>query len=181
MIGIFLLLAGCGSNSILDKISGKYPLQDVVESSTNSEDTATVFVAENEKLEDVSKAIQDMQDPNNASEIKDNKQVFIYDDYFVTLTTDEADPNNTLIEVASHGFARDNYSPGFFSGFFTYYLLDEIFDVDDWGKHQKARCLGSTGGCYQGYNTSGGSYKGPTSPSIFRGSSHRGGGPGAGK
>ncbi len=178
MVGIFLLLVGCGSTSILEIISDEYPLEDVVESSTNSEDTARVFVAKDKSISKVSSFIKDKKEPTNKSEIKDNKQILIYEDYFVTLTKDENDPDNTLIEVASDGFARDNYRPSFFSGFIAYYILDEVFDVDDWGKRQSQRCAGK---CYRGYNQSGGTYKGPTTPSSFRGSGNRGGGPGSGK
>lgn len=181
IIGIFLLLVGCGSASIQQLIADKYPLDDVVKSSTYADDTASIYVAEGKSLTDVSSEIQELRKPDNASEIKDNKQVLIYNDYIVTLTKDEDEPNNTLIEVASYGFVRDNYAPSFFDGYIAYMILDDILDVDDWGKRQKQRCIGATGGCYQGYNLSGGSYKGPSSPSLFRGSTHRGGGPGAGK
>jgi hypothetical protein len=181
IIGIFLFLVGCGSTSILNSISDKYPLEDVVESSTDADDTARIFVAKNENLSEVSTFIQGQNEPNDASEIKDNKQVLIYDDYFVTLTQDEDNAENTLIEVASHGFVRDNYSPSFFDGLLTYYLLSNLFGVDDWGKRQNQRCIGAAGSCYKGYNQSGGAYKGPTAPSTFRGSGIRGGGPGTGK
>ncbi|WLD94767.1 DUF4247 domain-containing protein [Alkalihalobacillus sp. AL-G] len=178
LVGLFLVLVGCGSTSILDIVSDKYPLEDVVESSTNPEDTARVFIAKDKSISKVSSFIQDKMEPGNASEIKDNKQVLVYNDYFVTLTTDENDPDNTVIEVASNGFVRDNYRPSFFNGFIAYYILDDILDVDDWGKRQSQRCVGK---CYRGYNQSGGSYKGPTTPSSFRGSGNRGGGPGSGK
>lgn len=180
LFGILLLLVGCGVAGIETIISDKYPLEDVVSSSMNQNDTAQVFIAENEPIEDVSSYIQDKRKPNNASEIKDHKQVLVYDDYFVTLTSDEGNPENTLIELATTGFVRDNYNPGFFNGFLAYYILDEILDVDDWGKRQNRRCMQGNNGCYQGYGYSGGHYKGLMLPSL-RGSSTRGGGPGAGK
>lgn len=181
LISTILLLIGCGMNSILDIISDKYPLVDVVESSTNSEDTARVFAAENQDLSEVSSFIQNEKDPDNVSEIKDNKQVLIYDDYFITLTKDEDNEDQTLIEVASHGFVRDNYSPDFFDGLIAYYILSNLFDVDDWSRRQRDRCVSAANGCYQGYNASGGAYKGPSRPPSFRGSGVRGGGPGSGK
>ncbi|MGP4080722.1 DUF4247 domain-containing protein [Pseudalkalibacillus sp. R45] len=175
---IFLLLVACGSGSILDWIAEHYPLEDVVESSTNPDDVARLYVAKDKSIQEVSKAIQDHMEPNNASEIKENKQVLVYDDHFVTLTQDEDDAESTNIEVASDEFVRDNYRPGFFNGFIAYYILDEILDVDDWKNKQNKRCGGK---CYEGYNKSGGNYKGPAVPSSFRGSGNRGGGPGTGK
>jgi hypothetical protein len=181
LISAILLLIGCGMNSILDIISDKYPLADVVESSTNSKDTARVFAAENQDLSEVSSLIQSEKKPDNVSEAKDDKQVLIYDDYFVTLTKDEEDSNDTIIEVASHGFVRDNYSPDFFDGLIAYYILSNLFNVNDWSNRQSNRCINAAGDCYKGYNASGGAYKGPARPSSFRGSLNRGGGPGAGK
>ncbi|WP_408010323.1 DUF4247 domain-containing protein [Pseudalkalibacillus sp. A8] len=178
MAAIFLLLVGCGSASILNYISDNYPLEDVVESSTNADDVARIFIAEDESITEVSESIRNGMEPEDASEIKDNKQILIYDDHFVTLTPDEVDPDNTLIEVASEEFARDNYTPGFFNGFIAYYILDSIFGVNDWRYKQDQRCGGQ---CYGGYNRTGGNYKGPATPSSFRGSGNRGGGPGTGK
>jgi hypothetical protein len=181
LFGVFILLVGCGLPNVANTISDRYPLEDVVASSTNRDDTAQVFVAENESISDVSSYIQDERKPNNTSEVKDNKQILVYDDYFVTLTADEANPENTLIEVASTGFARDNYSPSFFEGYLAYRILDQIFDVADWRKRQNQRCItANNNACYQGYGTSGGYYKGPTAPTL-RGPGVRGGGPGTGK
>src|SRR5690606_24018807 len=107
------------------------------------------------------------------------KRVLIYDDYLVTVMEDENNPNNTLIEVANYGFVRDNYHPDFFDGMLTYFLLSQLFDVDDWADRQRARCRGDQ--CYKGYNASGGGYKGPVMTPGFRGANGRGGGPGMGK
>jgi hypothetical protein len=178
MTVLFLFLVGCGATNISDRISEKYPLDDVVKSSTNADDTARVFLAKDQSISEVSSSIQKEVKPENSSEIKDKKQVLVYDEYFVTLTEDEENPENTVIEVATTGFVRDNYRPSFFDGLLAYYILDNIFDVDDWGRKQSKRCGGS---CYGGYSKSGGHYKGPTIPSTFRGSGNRGGGPGTGK
>ncbi|WP_221563300.1 DUF4247 domain-containing protein [Alkalihalobacillus sp. TS-13] len=174
----FLLLVACGSANVLDWIAEHYPLEDVVESSTDPDDVARLYVAKDKSIQEVSKAIKDQMEPENASEIKENKQILVYDDYFVTLTQDEDDPENTNIEVATDEFVRDNYRPGFFNGFIAYYILDRTFGVNDWRYKQDQRCGGK---CYEGYNKSGGNYKGPATPSSFRGSGNRGGGPGTGK
>ncbi|WP_261132023.1 DUF4247 domain-containing protein [Bacillus sp. Marseille-Q3570] len=174
----FLLLVACGSASVLDWIAEHYPLEDVVESSTDPDDVARIYVGEQQTISEVSSQIQKDHQPEESSEIKEDKQILVYDDYFVTLTQDEDDPDNTLIEVASNEFARDNYRPGFFNGFIAYYILDRTFGVNDWRYKQDQRC-GTK--CYGGYNHSGGNYKGPAVPSSFRGSGNRGGGPGTGK
>ncbi|TLS39120.1 DUF4247 domain-containing protein [Pseudalkalibacillus caeni] len=182
LVAFVLLLAGCGiTQDIREIIADRYTLEDTVKSSVDSNDAARIYAAEGKTIDDVSTYLQEQIKPNNASEKKDGKQILVYDETFVTLTEDEENPDDTLIEVASTGFVRDNYQPGFFNGFIAYYILDEILDVDDWGKRQKQRCLQSGGNCYKGYNSSRGAYKGPSVPPSFRGSGSRGGGPGTGK
>jgi hypothetical protein len=185
-ISIFLLLvfvlAACGS-SVDDVISDEYPLKDTVKSSTDPDDAATVYIAKGKSIDQVAQALEDKMEPNRISNRQDNKQVLIYDDYFVTLTQSKDNPNNTDIEVASYTFVRDNYQPSFFNGLFSGLLLSRLFNVPDWGRRQAYRCQQSMNGCYGGYTRSGGHYKGPTTPPSFRGSlsGFRGGGPGAGK
>lgn len=184
--GVVLLLAvllvGCGNfgQSIREIIDEKYALQDTVKSSTDPDDTAFVYVAQNKTIDEVSDGIQKEMSPERTSDKNEGKQVLVYDQSFVTLMKDEENPDNVLIEVADYQFVRDNYQPSFFQGLFALYVLNDLFDVDDWGKRQKSRCVAAASGCYGGYVGSGGRYKGPTRPPTFR-NSLRGGGPGAGK
>ncbi|TCP32075.1 uncharacterized protein DUF4247 [Scopulibacillus darangshiensis] len=178
------LLSACtglfNKDTILDIVKDKYQIDDTVKSSVNQDDTAMIFLAKNQSIDDVSKALQKEKKPDRASNRVDNKKVLVYENYFVTLTKDDKDPKDTNIEVATYGFVRDNYRPSFFDGLLAYYILDNLFDVDDWHRKQGRRCY-ATNGCYQGYNHSGGHYKGPGSKPLFRSSSIRGGGPNAGK
>jgi hypothetical protein len=179
--GCLLLITGCSTNA-QNIVSEQYPLQDVVKSSTDANDVARVYVAEGKSIDEVAKNLQSKKAPQEISQKQGSKQVLVYDDYFVTLTQDESNPNNTLVEVASYGFVRDNYQPDFFDGLLAYWFLDKIFGVPDWRDQQRKRCFDARGGdCYGGYNRSGGRYKGPQTPPTFRGSPVRGGGPGTGK
>ena len=173
------LLAGCSFGSIQDHVRENYPLYDAVESSANPNDTARIYVAENKSIDDVAEELIEIEEPNEIGSQQEGKRVLVYDDYFVILTEDEDNSNDTFIEVATYGFVRDNYHPSFFDGMFTYFLLSQLFDVDDWADRQRSRCAGDQ--CYKGYNASGGGYKGPVTTPGFRGASGRGGGPGAGK
>ncbi|WP_273851048.1 DUF4247 domain-containing protein [Guptibacillus spartinae] len=179
LAAFILLLSACGiTKDIQEIVEDRYQLEDVVESSVDSSDVSKVYSAE-EDIPSVASYLKEQIKPNEVSELKDGKQILVYDDYIVTLE-DRNDESKTLVEVATVGFVRDNYRPSFFDGLLAYYILDEILDVDDWGKKQKNRCLNATGNCYGGYGSTGGSYKGPTTIPSFRGSS-RGGGPGTGK
>lgn len=179
LTAFILLLSACGiTKDIQEIVEDRYQLEDVVESSVDSSDVSKIYNAE-EDIPTVASYLQEQIKPNEVSELKEGKQILVYDDYIVTLQESD-DASNTLVEVATVGFVRDNYQPDFFDGLLAYYILDEILDVDDWGKKQKKRCLNATGNCYGGYGTTGGTYKGPTTIPSFRGSS-RGGGPGTGK
>ncbi|WP_347549305.1 DUF4247 domain-containing protein [Pseudalkalibacillus hwajinpoensis] len=180
LIAFVLLLSACGiTKDIQEIVEDRYQLEDVVESSVDEGDFSRVYQA-GEDIPAVASYLKEQIKPNEVSEVKDGKQILVYDDYIVTLLKGE-DESSTLVEVATVGFVRDNYQPDFFDGLLAYYILDEILDVDDWGKKQKERCKSNSGNCYGGYRATGGTYKGPSTIPSFRGSSSRGGGPGTGK
>jgi hypothetical protein len=196
MLSFILLLSACGSggqgstsgsifkDGIAEFISTNYIFQDAVKSQVRSEDISEIYLAEDKSIDEVAKELQAHEKPKEVSEKKDNKQVLIYQDSFVILTNDENNAQNTMVEIATYNFVRDNYNPDFFDGLFVLWLLDDILDVDDWRKKQRNKCTSNNEDCYQGYGTSGGYYKGSggTSSTVRGGtSSVRGGGPGSGK
>lgn len=164
-------------------LENNYRFTDVVQSSANSSDVSRAYVAEDKSIQEVSEEIRAEVPAQEVSELVEGKQAIVYPEHFIILTNDEDNPEHTLVEVASHGFVRDNFSPSFFQGMFLLWVLDDILDVDDWGKKQRKRCLDATGNCYRGYGTTGGMYKGPisTPPTVRNPSATRGGGPGTGK
>lgn len=196
-----LLLSSCSTNnlspdpfgsdtqtrtyqSVSEWIDGHYPLIDMVKSVENPDNVSNVYLAENQSIPQVSEQITTAFTPNQTSEFVNNKQVFIYDKLFVILTEEQSNSSNTLIEVSDHRFVRNNYTPDFFDGLFLMWVLDDVLDVDDWHKKQKARCNErNNNNCYGGYLSSGGMYKGPGKTPTIRQpeSSVRGGGPGSGK
>ena len=195
MLSFLLFLSACGSGAqgsttgsffkdgIAEFINTNYILHDVVTSQVRSEDISEIYIAENKSIDEVATELQAHETPREISEKKDDKQVLVYNNSFVILTPDESDPENTMVEMATTNFVRDNYSPDFFDGLLVMWLLDEIFDVDDWGKNRRNKCYSNEDDCYRGYGSSGGSYKHFGESSTVRGgtSTVRGGGPGTGK
>lgn len=176
---LVLILAACGS--VQNIVADKYPVKDTVKSSTNADDAAKIYIAEGQSINDVSNYLKKQKEPKRASQKKDNKEVLVYDDYFVTMTESSQNPDNTEIEVADYAFVRDNYRPSFFEGLFAGYVLSNLFGVNNWAGRQSSRCASSINGCYGGYGQSGGRYKGPSRAPSFRGSMNRGGGIFSGK
>ncbi|KIL46416.1 DUF4247 domain-containing protein [Jeotgalibacillus campisalis] len=184
---VLLFVAACGNGSgsifkdgIEEFISNTYPLYDTIASTENSDQYARVYRAENQDIASVADSLQGHEEPTEMSEENEGKQIFIYDQYFVTLTQSEDNASNTMIEVAEEEFVRNNYSPGFFEGYLLASLLGNIFG-NNWSTQRNQTCNLNPERCYGGYNSSG-SYVGKTSTPTIRGAStNRGGGTGSGK
>ncbi|MGP4108300.1 DUF4247 domain-containing protein [Virgibacillus sp. L01] len=154
-------------NEIDDLIEANFPLMDVVSNESNK---AEIYATNRFDLSELSSVLTSAKKPENESEVKDDQQILIYDDTFVTLKESEDDEDVLLLEVASDEFVRRNYSPSFLSTFFAMSLLNNTFGSNNWG------CR--SGNCYGGY-TGKGYY--PDGAPKRGGSIFRGGGPGAGK
>ncbi|MEQ6378651.1 DUF4247 domain-containing protein [Bacillaceae bacterium S4-13-58] len=186
-----LLLSACstvnsGYQTIYDGevasyVQSKYPLYDVVSSTVDSSNYSEIYSAEGRSLDEVASEIEGVKTPVQVSEENENRKALVYNDMFVILSQDEENSSNTLIEVANKEFVRNNFNPSFFQGMLLMTILDDVLDVDDWGKNRKISCNSNPERCYGGYSTSGGSFKGYKNTPSVRGTTVRGGGPGAGK
>ncbi|AVQ99636.1 DUF4247 domain-containing protein [Oceanobacillus iheyensis] len=157
------------SNEIDDLVEEHFPLLDVVNGDTYE---AEIFATQRFTKEELVSLFSSAIEPENVSEEKDNQQIMVYPNDFVTLKHSESDDNVILIEVASEEFVRNNYSPSFLQTYFTYRLLDSFLG-NGWSNRRARSC--QSGDCYGGYKS--GSYGAPS-----RGSgTFRGGGPGTGK
>jgi len=187
IVGVLLFVAACGNGSgsifqdgIDEYVANTYPLYDTIASTENSDQYARVYVAENQDIASISSELQNHETPTEMSEITEGKQVFIYDNQFVTLTESEENASDTMIEVAEEEFVRDNYNPSFFQGYLLASLIGNMFG-NNWSSSRNQQCQSSPERCYGGY-TSSGSYVGKNSTPTIRGaSSNRGGGTGSGK
>ncbi|ARI76804.1 DUF4247 domain-containing protein [Halobacillus mangrovi] len=162
------------ANSIEELVKNNFPLLDTIQS---DQGMSRIYMTRELSLPEVSEALSDKINPEEISERQEGKQALIYPEHFVIIQESEEEPGVITIELASDQFVRNNYHPSFFQGMLAYYILDEVLDVDDWHKKRNSRCK-QTGDCYSGYGMYGNYNSGSGS---LRGSSNRGGGPGAGK
>lgn len=161
-----------------DMIQKNFQLIDTVTGETNNTNERVEIYATNRfTLAEISEKLVSKFPPDKQSEVIDQKQILIYPDYFVTVKYSETQPDLLLIEVATEQFVRNHYSPNFFTGFFALWVLDEVLDVDDWGKKRQNNCL--TRDCYGGYSSK--KYRSGGMGSIRTPSANRGGGPSSGK
>ncbi|OZU88589.1 DUF4247 domain-containing protein [Virgibacillus indicus] len=143
-----------------DIIEANFPLMDTV---TGDSEAAEIYATKEFKLTELSSVLFAAVKPEEISEVKDNQQILIYPDDFVTLRESEEDQNVLLIEVASDGFVRRNYSSSFLSTYFTIRLLENMLGADNWGSRSR------------------GEYRGMKDIPNRGNTTFRGGGPGAGK
>ncbi|WP_106496907.1 DUF4247 domain-containing protein [Lentibacillus sp. Marseille-P4043] len=165
-------IEGNTSNQVDDIIEANFPLMDVVSGEGNQQ--AEVFATNRFELDELASVLTTAMEPDKTSEVKDNQQIFIYPNHFVTLKESEDDRDVLLIEVAADEFVRRNYSPSFLGTYFTFRLLDGMFG-NNWSSRRAQTC--QSGGCYGGYT---GKEYHPDGQRRGR-TSFRGGGPGAGK
>jgi hypothetical protein len=156
-------------------IHENFSLVDTISEGAN--ERVYIFATKQFTINELSSLFESNTKPDQMSELKANKQVFVYKNDILTLQVDQKDSDIVLLELATADFVRNHYSSDFFDGYLALYILDEVLDVDDWGKKRKQFC--SSGNCYGGYiNTQ--KYRSGDVGSL-RGSSNRGGGPSAGK
>lgn len=149
-------------------IAKNFYLLDVVQGDNGN---ANIYATQRFTISELVTVLSEAIQPDQISEMKNNQQILIYPNHFVTVKTSQEDANTLLIEVASDEFVKNNYSPNFLTTYFAIRLLDDVLDVDDWGKKRINQC--SNGGCYGGYSIRGTTQRGM--------SDFRGGGPSAGK
>ncbi|GGM26552.1 hypothetical protein GCM10011351_10370 [Paraliobacillus quinghaiensis] len=142
---------------------------------------ANIYATKQFTVEEIVDVVSETIEPDEISEKKDNQRILIYPNHFVTFKQSEEDSQVTLIEVATDTFVRNNYSPNYLNGFFTYIMLDRMLSTNNWGQNRQNKCSG--GSCYGGYTTGQKTFGGGvTTNRTNRGlSSIRGGGPSAGK
>ncbi|MGQ7280236.1 DUF4247 domain-containing protein [Brevibacillus thermoruber] len=133
---LLLALAGCGTPAA----GSGYPLESVI--SKDDGQYSRVYRAENKTVPEVARELAEQREPDEISKEDEKHMFLIYPDEWYHLQQDEKKPSDTLIEVDSKEFVRQNYDPSFLEGYILASLLDDLFDA-----HKHAH------GSYRGYTT----------------------------
>lgn len=130
------MLAACG---LSDSVREQYPLESV-----NGSGSATSYVyrAAGETVPEVAASLAAQRTPEQQSETSDERMFLVYSDEVVHLQQAPDNPADTLIEIDSTEYVRQNYSMSFLEGYLLASLLDDLFDHGKYGK-----------GSYRGYST----------------------------
>ncbi|GIO23373.1 DUF4247 domain-containing protein [Oceanobacillus sp. J11TS1] len=148
------------NGDIADIIDDNFPLMNTIKENSQ---TAEIYATKEFDLTGLSSVLSTAIKPEEISEVKDNQQILIYPDDFVTLRESDEDQDVLLIEVASDEFVRKNYSSNFLSTYFTIRVLENMLGADNWGSQSR------------------GEYRGMKNVPRRGDTTFRGGGPGAGK
>ncbi|MGQ8873148.1 DUF4247 domain-containing protein [Paenibacillus sp. TSA_86.1] len=150
---VMSLLSACGA---APSVQDTYPLESV---SGSGQSTSYVYRAENRTVPEVAKELSDQRKPDQISAESTERMFLVYQDQYYHLQQDPKKPEDTLVEVDSKEYVRQNYSSSFLQGYLTATLIGNLFDT-----------FGGRGsGNYRGYTDrdtykpSAGSYRAPTS------------------
>lgn len=144
---------------------------------------ANVYRVERASVPEVARDLAERATPDHVSEASEERMILSYPDELVSVYRDVDQAEDTLVEVASTTFVRNNYSPSFLEGYLLGSLIGNIFG-SGWQNRDWNRPYRGYIGPDRRYSTYGGA-KGATGGSIRQGSSgtrfFRGGGLGVGK
>jgi hypothetical protein len=118
---VFTLLMGCSNAS--NYIKDTYPLVDV---QGNGKDNAKVYTAENKDVPTVAKELAQKEAPKETSKESTDKMFLIYKEKIINVQKDPANEKNSLIEIDSIQYAKDNYGSSFLQAYLTASILQSV-------------------------------------------------------
>lgn len=149
---VMSLLSACGMPSVQDT----YPLESV---SGSGNTTSYVYRAADRSVSEVAQELSEQRKPDQISAENEERMFLVYQDQYYHLQQDPNKKEDTLIEVDSKEYVRQNYDSSFLQGYLTATLIGNLFDS-----------FGGSGyGKYRGYTDrdtykpNQGTYRAPTS------------------
>lgn len=151
---IFVLVmatTGCSAD-----MSNSYPLESI--STKDKGQTSRIYRAEDKTVPEVAQELADQKQPEEISKEDTEHMFLVYKDEIYHLQKDADKPSDTLIEVDSKEYVRQNYDSSFLQGYLVATIINDIFD----GMKNNSK------GSYRGYSSkdiyqpSTGSYHTPT-------------------
>lgn len=133
---IIPLLTAC---TISDTVKEQYPLESV---NGSGNQTSYVYRAANRSVPDVASDFNEQRKPKQQSETSTERMFLVYSDEVIDLQQAPDAPEDTLIEINSTEYVRQNYSSSFLQAYLIASVLDDLFDKGKYGS-----------GKYRGYSS----------------------------
>ncbi|WP_284640928.1 DUF4247 domain-containing protein [Paenibacillus silviterrae] len=127
---VIALLTACGNTG--NYIKEHYSLIDV---QGQGKSTAKVYLAEGTDVVTVAGTLAEQEKPKEISKESTEQMFLVYDSKIIHLQKDPNQQENTLIEVDSVEYAKENYDSSFLQGYLTAALIQSVFGSDWSGKH----------------------------------------------
>jgi hypothetical protein len=138
---VFSLLVGCGDAS--NYVKDNYSLTDV---QGQGKSTAKVYSVEGKDVPTVAKEIAGKEQPQEVSKESADQMFLVYDNKIVNIQKDPKVEGNSLVEIDSIEYAKQNYGSSFLQGYIASSLLQSLFG-GGWFN-------GNRGNDYRGYSSS---------------------------
>ncbi|MCM3171745.1 DUF4247 domain-containing protein [Paenibacillus sp. MER 99-2] len=149
---VMSLLSACGAPTVQDT----YPLESV---SGSGNTTSYVYRAAERTVPEVAQELSEQRQPDQISAESTERMFLVYQDQYYHLQQDPDKAEDTLIEVDSKEYVRQNYDSSFLQGYLTATLIGNLFDSFGGGGNGKYRGYTNK----DTYKPSGGTYRAPTS------------------
>ncbi|MDF2718081.1 MAG: hypothetical protein K0R28_5006 [Paenibacillus sp.] len=144
MLLVVALLSGCANAA--NYVKDTYPLVDMA---GKGKTAAKVYEAEGKTVPDVAKEISGQDKPAEMSKEDLDQMFLIYDNRVVNLQKNPENPSNTLIEIDTIEYAKQNYDSSFLEGYIAASLIQSIFGNSWYDSSYKKYSTP-----YKGYSTS---------------------------
>ncbi|RUS49160.1 DUF4247 domain-containing protein [Cohnella sp. AR92] len=118
---VVTLLSACGTVNVEES----YPLESVNGSGST---TSYVYRAAGQTVPEVAAELAAKQKPQQQSPEDEERMFLVYSDQVIHVQKDESHPEDTLIEVDSKDYVRQNYSPSFLEGYLLASFIGSLFD-----------------------------------------------------
>ncbi|TVY08248.1 DUF4247 domain-containing protein [Paenibacillus cremeus] len=140
---VFALLVGCGDAG--NYIKDNYSLIDV---QGTGKSTAKIYSVEGKDVPTVAHELAANEKPKETSKESTDKMFLVYDNKIIQVQKDPNNEANTLVELDSVQYAKDNYDSSFLQGYLTASILQSIFGGSWFNNHRGG------GYDYRGYTSS---------------------------
>ncbi|TCM93301.1 uncharacterized protein DUF4247 [Paenibacillus sp. BK033] len=121
------MLAAC---AISDTVKEQYPLESVNGSGSQ---TSYVYRAADQTVPEVAKQLIDKKKPEQQSAESTERMFLVYSDEVIQIQQAPDDPSDSLIEIDSKEYVRNNYSSSFLEGYLLASVLSDLFDNGKYG------------------------------------------------
>ncbi|WP_400163227.1 DUF4247 domain-containing protein [Brevibacillus sp. TJ4] len=156
LIPAIFLLAMAGAGGKAPDVGEVYALESV--NNADGSQTSYVYRAENKTVPEVAEELVAIKKPDEISPEDPQNMFLVYSDAWYHLQQDQAKPTDTLVQVDSEAFVKNNYDISFLEAYFIASVLEDVLDG-----------LSGSGGSYRGYSSKDvyepkGTYSTPSSP-----------------